>query len=733
MRISGDTNLKNDALDSQFRKIFLEVLSGAAPTSVVVAPPGSGKSTQARIALAGLLQEGHLQRVIWMTHSTIDRDGAPSLAAEAARHLTELHIPVGIILGREALGKTAGADRRTLGADGFRERYEAQFRWPPGPSVKLLSHAHLRVLYGRDGQPGTPPPWRRAPLTGPAAAQLLIIDEDPTSSLIESSPPPPSPLSYLRLRARPPATPLARVLLPLMSQVLAHPADPRFRRIGRAGPNVRCSWSGASFNRAVLEALAGESLDRLVMRDRFPHHPGWSAARLMSILLEHPGTSSVGLSWQAPLRAPDRCLTEATLTFRSDLLCALTDLPPTVLLDAYGDRYDTGDSCSYYRGLLGREVRVVPLAVSTARPRLEVSHAPHLRIDRAAVDRALRSGPGQARALLRLDTVTRRIVAFTETQDTARTLVLCYKNMIPALEASLGRVLEERQRTGPLAAAPPEISFQHYFAGRGKNAHTGKHVVAVTEPHQPRQYAEHTLAALYPADPERRRDLARRHRDVELLQALHRSRQLNHAPGNCGAPRILLSFPPPEGLTRDLGTVNLTPAEARSVGRGRPFPSNRTLAWERALLAAATDLSELLNGIPVLALMALGLLEVPDSYQRLVEHAGRRLSGKIRTDRYPHLSRWKVNRAYFRSGLSDSLSAVGTALRPRRSDDRAMLERGLTELLRQRGYSYVQPGGPFRQACRQGQLGVTVTRPSRLRVWARDEVQAGEILVRLLT
>ncbi len=62
-----------------------------------------------------------------------------------------------------------------------------------------------------------------------------------------------------------------------------------------------------------------------------------------------------------------------------------------------------------------------------------------------------------------------------------------------------------------------------------------------------------------------------------------------------------------------------------------------------------------------------------------------------------------------------------------------MLERGLTELLRQRGYSYVQPGGPFRQACQQGQLGVTVTRPSRLRVWARDEVQAGEILVRLLT
>ncbi|WP_412030508.1 hypothetical protein [Deinococcus yunweiensis] len=158
-------------------------MDGSWPLSVAVAPPGAGKSTQARRAIAALTRTGTLRRVVWMTPGTLSRNGVASLADEARADFLACGVPATVIYGRAhftRLNPDAVGEKRHSGRT-FQTQYLEQFTWPQGPSVKLMSHAHLPVLYGA----GIAPPGAAARLEVP---DLVVIDEDPGGSLIRSSP-----------------------------------------------------------------------------------------------------------------------------------------------------------------------------------------------------------------------------------------------------------------------------------------------------------------------------------------------------------------------------------------------------------------------------------------------------------------------------------------------------------------------------------------------------------------
>ena len=109
----------------------------------------------------------------------------------------------------------------------------------------------------------------------------------------------------------------------------------------------------------------------------------------------------------------------------------------------------------------------------------------------------------------------------------------------------------------------------HWFAGRGRNQFAGSDVVALCPPRYPRQYQD-LLAAVAPQtmlDEAERQRLSRHDETAELLQMLHRGRQVLwrlQRPGKA-APRVVILFDL-EGFENDLkGKAKVRPLESGTV------------------------------------------------------------------------------------------------------------------------------------------------------------------------
>ena len=89
---------------------------------------------------------------------------------------------------------------------------------------------------------------------------------------------------------------------------------------------------------------------------------------------------------------------------------------------------------------------------------------------------------------------------------------------------------------------PVRLHFQHWYAGRGRNAYSGMDVVALTRPVSP-DLTEERLMAFYPENTSEgaafRHSLRKFDDDAELLQMLHRGRQLLAKGRQLSSPPVL--------------------------------------------------------------------------------------------------------------------------------------------------------------------------------------------------
>lgn len=714
MHFPGDGNLKKAPSDDEFQKIFSTVLNRPnAGVDVLVAPPGFGKSVMSRRAIALLLQQERVKRVIWLTHSTINQPTRASMAEEARQHFEDLGVPTQVIHGvahftrRNETAVQVKVEQKLT----FRQQYEAQFSWPEGPQVKLMSYAHLPALYGKKRRQKVKSETgqralgqKKRYLRDLPPAELLVIDEDPSSALITTFPRAGrdmkrNPLTYMSLvqTASSELDPLSHALLNVMNSVLQVPEPFKYQKVRRRGGGYNWSYTGKAFFQALRAELGDTPVNWQAFQRNMPFEDHWLARIFAEELAGKEGGHNFGLQWETCAgRGGDGAeQIQRTMTFRYDVLMPLRGLPPTVVLDAYGD------SCSgYYEAMFSRPVTFPKIDVGE-RPTIMAAGAPHFKLSRrAAVQKKSR----------RVDYVIQEIIDFTLQQTAHNTLVLCYKDMIPALQKALERAPE---------GARVNVQFQHWFAGRGSNNFRNYHIIALVPPHRPRRFQQHTLAALFPRDETTRTELAKVLDDTELVQMLHRNRQVNHpaVAGHPDAPKVVLGFPLPQGLE--------THVQLRPLGEVTPNSrySTRTSTheWHALVQGAATELSDMLGAVPIIAFMALGLTETPEKYRPMISHVRQRLRGKIRTSRYQELSAWKQNPTYFEDRLPNGLQ--------RRSDDSATLARSFQRLLVERKYSLCTPSGSLKKS----KIRVVYLQYlHQLRVWAADQEAADQVLVRLL-
>ena len=232
---------------------------------IVAAPPGSGKSDATRRAVTALLSAGRVKRVLWATRDTTNDN---SLGAEAEAEFTRLLGPAGQTAVRVAGSEVAR--RKEIDQ-------KEQLDWGRS-SVKIISHAHLPILFGRDPRLGRL-----------AAADLLVIDEDPLDSLLCSSHADKKPgnlnLASLRQVASP--DPITAALLSLLEAASAQNLMPsaQLPTVRREPGNDLLDDDSfyLAFNRILTEILAPSgaapdwaafrtTLDGL-LKEKNPHLP----------------------------------------------------------------------------------------------------------------------------------------------------------------------------------------------------------------------------------------------------------------------------------------------------------------------------------------------------------------------------------------------------------------------------------------------------------------------------
>lgn len=134
-------------------------LPNSSGVTVIRSPPGYGKSRTTREQVVAACQSGSLHRVLWAVQGTLDES---SLGMEAYRAFQELdsNLKVTVVMGSNHIDN--------------RREYRAQLDWGAQPEVKIISFAHLPLIYGQDA---------RVPQL---RSDILIIDELPLDHLISA-------------------------------------------------------------------------------------------------------------------------------------------------------------------------------------------------------------------------------------------------------------------------------------------------------------------------------------------------------------------------------------------------------------------------------------------------------------------------------------------------------------------------------------------------------------------
>ncbi|GGB54947.1 hypothetical protein [Deinococcus soli (ex Cha et al. 2016)] len=507
---------------------------------------------------------------------------------------------------------------------GRMRHYRQQFDWSidPHTCIRIISHAHLPILLHPDA-----PNHFKALLEG---ADLIVVDEDPLFAILfslgegEAAP----NLPWIAERCASAPSHAEAALYQLMSALAtgAVPQAHTTRVTNRITGLTKVSFTGKHFWQALQRELTGppewpELIDAL-MSHAFPACKLRNVRGDMTTLLEQDWTSATvegEFSNRFGLHMTEG--DPSSVVFRADIAPTLRpDTPPIVILDAYAE----APSDQYARLFPHHDVTVEQFGEIR---KLDVEVNLDLHIDRTN----LLAGR-QTKRRDHLMAETGRLAS----THAAGTLIL----------GDQGRVKYLRERapesswtlhapTLDLKGAQRPIEFAYYFAGRGVNTFSGRHVLALNPPERPTQFKHHTMAALAPFEPDTRNKLAQHLRRTELLQMLHRGRQTRFEADDPARPKIILAFQPDPELNDYLNVATSTPPLPFRTHSPNPYHPHAT----RTL---AAEIFELLGGVPHAALVALGLYQPTAQETDYVDRVKARLKAAThhKKRRAPVLTEW---------------------------------------------------------------------------------------------
>jgi hypothetical protein len=456
---------------------------------VIVAPPGQGKSTATRQAVAKAIKRGTLRRVLWSTQSIV---GGSALGEEALDDFTTLGVTASIVYGRANYDKQFPSGK-----------FADQFSWGTEPEVKIISHARISRVFGEDNPTSA----------GLLGADLLVIDEDPTSSLLFASP-----------------TQRADDMRAYSLQRLAEGRDPVCAAlVAVAADSIRTVAPRAFALRNGY--IKGHGLYAEKFWDLFlHHHPGpvdiasfaaslqdggieqsefvaQSFAEDAQLAGTHPALyrSRFGVHWPGTgfIGNP-----EATALLRFNLKPALAFDVPVLVLDGYAHS-------ELYTALFG----AVVVHEFARGKKLDVECSRFLHLDPLQDHRgdALANRQQIAQELAE----QRRIQQGGDPMSKQLTIV----NQVLVNNASTWqRLLKEAY--GHLGlTVDTELNQMYWHSGRGRNAFAGADVYALNLPSLSSMHRDYSLSALFPDDPAQREELQAHATGAELLQMLNRGRQ----------------------------------------------------------------------------------------------------------------------------------------------------------------------------------------------------------------
>ncbi|WP_188999998.1 hypothetical protein [Deinococcus roseus] len=567
--------------------------------------PGSGKSHQTREAIKAMIDAGELRRVLWAVQSTVKDD---SFGAETMAELAALGISSQVILGKKHLSTSPGA-------------YEAQMPWKPEVPVKIISHAHLALLWELDASRC---PYPMQPLY--EGVQLLIVDENPYSSLIESNGesktldgrPARKDITLDALKRLLTSKPKSRKavqhsvvmnrLKNMLEQLELHtlPGETLHganKLVGEIrGVHGETFWKHLSghWKRPMTHTEQNEELKHL--QDDFAKlgHPEWVARELLTDLNSFLGGGGSSLRFGMVAGSRDKRATHPW-HLRYDVTAVRKPQIPTLILDAYANQ-------EFYQQLLGAPVNIVQLENEPYK--LPVLHLPQFKVSSLNYT--------QNRATKHLRTVLRETLhRFREDKD-AKLLFLVPQNAVTTVQR-LWKELQDQYGT------KLETEFNYWYKGRGKNTWTGHHVIAFEVNHLPVTLESHMLTALYradtPEDSDRRTHLRTRLQSEELLQMLHRGRHYR----NPDVKAVLYGE-----LTENLQSALKEQVEFHQPAPHYAFESNSKNQDVRdTLVDHCPEVHQLLGGIPKHVLVLLGIYAPQETNPALMAEREHRLQERI--------------------------------------------------------------------------------------------------------
>ncbi|UBV43251.1 hypothetical protein LAJ19_03270 [Deinococcus taeanensis] len=564
--------------------------------TVFKAPPGAGKSHVTREVIRTLMGAGQLQRVLWAVQAT--RDPA-SLGAECLKAFQAHSVRADLVHGQDAF---TGRGRQ--------RDYAAQMVWPDEPAVKIISFAHLPLLFGPDPS---------NVFTSLQKPDLLVIDETPHGALLFSSSEHKAsgqfmarPLNQKNLERHAAQSRICARLVVLLRQ-----ADSRFHPDLLSWLDVTettwtRSWTGTDFLRQLgMTWMDADWTDFTMALSalRIPWAPVVTDALRHD--LSHPEDNSqrFGVHWKTGLRSQSP-------EVRFDVRLPLPGLPPTLALDAYGEQ-------DFYTALFADHP--VHLFTAGTPHTLDIEWLDHLKLDALNLEKGMDEKHLQ---------IAEEVVDLLVRDPLRGVVVLTNKAMAQPGSAWEGYLKRALQLAGNLPQQA-QIRSMYFHAGRGINACCGDHAFALVEPKLPRAHREHTTAALFPESAEQRKWAHEYLEQAELLQMLERVRQAQ----NPGA-RIITAFEP--SLPPDLARVRPYSPSRRFVRKS----SNPRL--RDALSTVGAELLAVLDGIPLHALYALGLLECDDLAMPLDTLKGYLRDALVGQRLGPELSHWVTHGELYR-------------------------------------------------------------------------------------
>lgn len=443
-------------------------------------PPGQGKSTGVRQEIADAMQRGDVRRVLWAVNSTV---GDHSLGREAQAHFRSLGVKASLVLGADHLTESG--------------QYWQQLRWRHTPEVKIVSYAHLPLLYDR-----LP---RYAALA--QQAELLVIDELPLSALTHTTellftdvlqvPHQGRILSQLRAV-------LGRCVVPFAPATIdKHTSVFRNERQKYLTGRDLLEAMGNEWSEQDWHELRDQLADTFDKRKQGIFLDEWVAALREDLADPARNSYRFRVAWKVRETWNGSKFKITQPALHANIRTPLRGLPSTLILDAYAEPH-------LYDALFPEYTQLDQLRIVTAGEpaRLRVELAPMLRVYPTHADSM------SAKYLQVAEEIIQLHMQHPVT-------VLATKEMI-AEGSPWNTQLRKAAQLAGCDHLPAQI---YYHAGRGVNHHAGNTVVAIMPPHLPLIHREGALAALYPhspADREKAHELLLR---AEYLQMLHRGRQ----------------------------------------------------------------------------------------------------------------------------------------------------------------------------------------------------------------